>query len=341
MKTNRIKLLSLFIVFTMLFSFAAIQVNAATKVKVSKVTINKKKVTLTEGESITLKTTVKVNPNKAKYKKGTWKSSNKKVATVTSKGKVTAKGIGKATITFTSKYKKTKKVKCTVTVVAPVIITTPTAVPTTPAPTVVPATPTPTTPVLDTTTVPEVKEVLFNTEDSSNMLNFYFTSYSVTSEMSGSVQKIDFSKVKVYRILGGHIAGMSVTAEEGAIDDNLIGSLNELYMTHPKYLDKNPNGDKPEEVWPAGRITQNDFRTKGHYDIGSGETRASLNATQRALPTNAWHIYMDTGGGNRIHQSGMLGGGTFMVFKFEAGAIIGANGLANTEKLVKVAFDYD
>ena len=48
----------------------------------------------------------------------TFKSSNKKVATVTSKGKVTAKKAGKVTITATCKDAKGKKAKFTVTVKA-------------------------------------------------------------------------------------------------------------------------------------------------------------------------------------------------------------------------------
>ncbi len=77
-----------------------------------KVTINKKTATLTEGESIQLK----IKNTKKTVK---WSSSNKNVATVTKKGKVTAKKAGKATITakvgnkkYTSKITvKAKKVK--------------------------------------------------------------------------------------------------------------------------------------------------------------------------------------------------------------------------------------
>ena len=48
--------------------------------------------------------------------KVTWKSSNKKVATVSSKGKITAKKLGTATITATTDNKLTAKVKIKVTV---------------------------------------------------------------------------------------------------------------------------------------------------------------------------------------------------------------------------------
>lgn len=56
-----------------------------------------------------------VSPSKAS-KSVTFKTSNKKVATVTSKGKVTAKGAGTATITVTSKLNKKVKATCKITV---------------------------------------------------------------------------------------------------------------------------------------------------------------------------------------------------------------------------------
>lgn len=77
---------------------------AAAKVKLSAT-----KQTMYVGGSFTLK--VK-NP---KGKKATYKTSDKKVATVNKKGKVTAKSVGKATISVTVKGIK-KAAKCTVTV---------------------------------------------------------------------------------------------------------------------------------------------------------------------------------------------------------------------------------
>ena len=64
-------------------------VNAAAKVKVFSVKVTnakKKKVTLKKGESLTLKVKVKIKPNKAKYKKVTFKTSNKKIVKVSKKG---------------------------------------------------------------------------------------------------------------------------------------------------------------------------------------------------------------------------------------------------------------
>ena len=55
--------------------------DAKAKAKVKSVTIKnvKKKLTLKKGDSFKLKVSVKVKPNKAKYKKVTYKSSKKKV----------------------------------------------------------------------------------------------------------------------------------------------------------------------------------------------------------------------------------------------------------------------
>jgi uncharacterized protein YjdB len=72
---------------------------------IGSVTLNKRKLTLTVGKTGTFKVTGAGTV--------TWTSSNKKVATVSSKGKVTAKGAGSCTVTLkTSK----KTYKCTVRV---------------------------------------------------------------------------------------------------------------------------------------------------------------------------------------------------------------------------------
>lgn len=82
-------------------------------VKVSKLTIKGNKQMKVKAKQ-TLKATV--SPITAKNQKVTWKSSNKKVATVSSKGVVTAKKKGTVTITATTKdgSKKTAKIKITV-----------------------------------------------------------------------------------------------------------------------------------------------------------------------------------------------------------------------------------
>ncbi len=106
----------------MLLSPVAVQqetADAAAKAKVSSVkvkNVKKKKLTLVKGKTFTLKTKVTVKPNKAKYKKVTYKSSKKKIVSVSKKGKLKALKEGKAKITIKSKINKKKKVTITVTV---------------------------------------------------------------------------------------------------------------------------------------------------------------------------------------------------------------------------------
>lgn len=95
-------ILALMMVFSI---FPATQVNAATKPKLSKT-----KITMTVGQSKKLK--VK-GISKKRAKRIKWKSSKKKVITVTKTGKLKARKAGKATIT--AKVGK-KKLKCKVVV---------------------------------------------------------------------------------------------------------------------------------------------------------------------------------------------------------------------------------
>ena len=95
---------------------------AAGKVTVKKVTsvdalTGSKTIYLAKGKKATLKTTVTVTPNKSANKKVTYKSSNTKVATVTSKGVIKGKKVGTAKITVTSKKNSKKKATVTVHVV--------------------------------------------------------------------------------------------------------------------------------------------------------------------------------------------------------------------------------
>ena len=81
---------------------------------VTKVKLNKTKANLNVGKSLTLKTTL--SPKKPSNKGIIWKSSNTKVATVTSKGVVKAKKAGTVKITATAKDGSGKKASCKVTV---------------------------------------------------------------------------------------------------------------------------------------------------------------------------------------------------------------------------------
>lgn len=86
----------------------------AASVKVKKVSTkspsgSSKIVYVAKKKKVKLSTTVTVTPNKAKNKKVTYKSSNKKIATVSSKGVIKGIKTGTAKITVTSKKNKKKK----------------------------------------------------------------------------------------------------------------------------------------------------------------------------------------------------------------------------------------
>ncbi len=80
------------------------------EIKTTKVSLNKKKVKICKGNSFYL--TAKHSPSNSTQDES-WKSSNKKVCTVSSDGYVSAKNLGKATITYKH---GSKKATCKVTV---------------------------------------------------------------------------------------------------------------------------------------------------------------------------------------------------------------------------------
>ena len=91
---------------------------------VNKVKVSTGKVTLKKGKKVQLKTSLKTNGKlktslNKKYTKVTWKSSNNKVATVSSKGVVKAVKKGTAIITCTAVDGSKKKATCKVTVKSP------------------------------------------------------------------------------------------------------------------------------------------------------------------------------------------------------------------------------
>ena len=84
----------------------------AKKASVKKVTASApsgKKVYVAKGKKVKITTIVKVKPNKKANKKVTYKSANKKIATVSAKGVVKGVKAGKTKITITSKKNKKKK----------------------------------------------------------------------------------------------------------------------------------------------------------------------------------------------------------------------------------------
>ncbi|MCR5100673.1 MAG: Ig-like domain-containing protein [Butyrivibrio sp.] len=92
---------------------ASVRVTVTDSVKVTGVKLNKTSKVLKAGKSFKLKANVK--PSDATNKAVTWKSSNKKIAKVDKKGKVTAVKKGKAVITVKTKDGK-YTAKCKITV---------------------------------------------------------------------------------------------------------------------------------------------------------------------------------------------------------------------------------
>lgn len=117
MKQN--KLFKKLWVFMLVLSFLATQfatVQAAAKTNKETISLNKSVYTLKKGKTVKLKAEL----NKAAKRKGVkWSSSNRKVATVSKNGKVTAKRKGKAAITATVKGTSVKA-RCKITVGTPV-----------------------------------------------------------------------------------------------------------------------------------------------------------------------------------------------------------------------------
>ncbi len=84
----------------------------AVKREVTKITLNKSSVSVSAGKTVTLKPTL--SPSNATDKTVTWKSSNTKIAKVSSKGVITGVGRGTATITATTENGLSKTCKVTV-----------------------------------------------------------------------------------------------------------------------------------------------------------------------------------------------------------------------------------
>jgi len=116
MKQN--KLFKKLWVFVLVLSFIMAQftpVQAAAKTNKYTISLNKSVYTLKRGKTVKLKARL----NKAAKKKGVkWSSSNRKVASVSKSGKVTAKRKGRATITATVKGTAVKA-RCKITVKTP------------------------------------------------------------------------------------------------------------------------------------------------------------------------------------------------------------------------------
>ena len=84
------------------------------KQPVTSIKLSKKSISLNKGKKYTLK--ARIAPKSAANKAVVWKSSNTKIASVSSKGVVTSKSAGTTTITATAKDGSRKKASCKVTI---------------------------------------------------------------------------------------------------------------------------------------------------------------------------------------------------------------------------------
>ena len=127
MKKMKKKISVILIAVLVLTSFSGQGIEAkkkkiATKVSSIKITNVDKKLRLQKGKTFRLKSEVKVKPNKAKYKKVKYTSSNRKVALVNSQGLIKGKKVGTSKITVFSKENTKKKASITVNVTNDILV---------------------------------------------------------------------------------------------------------------------------------------------------------------------------------------------------------------------------
>lgn len=120
------KVFSMVLTFTLVLSVFAetgcIQAKPAVKVSSIKITNTKKKFRIQKGKTVILNTSVKVSPNKSKYKKVTFRSSKPNIVSINAKGLMRAKKAGTAKITVTSAFNAKKRVTIPVTVTADILV---------------------------------------------------------------------------------------------------------------------------------------------------------------------------------------------------------------------------
>ena len=108
------KVLSVMLVLLITIGSFSFSVSAKKKVKATSIKLSKKTLTMKKGDKKTLKCTLK--PKNVTVKKVKWTSSNTKIATVSAKGKVTAKKSGIVKITAKTTDGSKLKANCTITV---------------------------------------------------------------------------------------------------------------------------------------------------------------------------------------------------------------------------------
>ncbi len=198
----------------------------------AKIKLNKKKVELSEGETVTLKI-------KGTKKRVKWSSTNKKVATVNSKGKVKAKKEGRTTIK--AKVGK-KKYSCRIIVNKKEVPVATTA--TTPAPEVVPTvvpTVTPTENVVPSQTPVPTATPAFHegVEVCNNAFTKIPTGYLAANEQKGNIVEFTYTARHHDGTEGTYEKQTLVYLPYGYDENDTEKKYNVMYLQHG-------GGDSPE-----------------------------------------------------------------------------------------------
>ena len=117
MKSKKLKTLAMALALTMMIGVVPPATGAEIPMITTTVEAAAKKVSLKAyNKKVYAGKTVKINAKATRGAKLSYKTSNKKIATVNSKGVITGKSAGTAKITITAKKSKYKTVKKTITV---------------------------------------------------------------------------------------------------------------------------------------------------------------------------------------------------------------------------------
>lgn len=284
-------IISVILVLALVFSATPSSVSAKPKVK-----LNKTKVTLRVGKTVTLK----LKNNKKRVK---WSTSNKKVATVTAKGKVKAKKKGKATII--AKVGK-KKYKCKVTVQPKKPTKTPAALKVTPPPTNKPTIkPTPTPTVKATKISLNRTTLTLPVGSSTDLVPTIEPENATETDISWESSDTSVATVVDGKVTASALGTATITAKVGDVSTTceveVIASVEENVKTLVDYIKKNGEKDSDGNMYVEEngkycrpiRITYNEnSNTLNFYAISGYNTismKINLVNLKSAEVNNVYH----------------------------------------------------
>ncbi len=168
---------------------AVCKIKVKNGVKNKSIKLNQSTLALNVGQKSTLKIAQWTPKKTASKKIESWKSSNKKVVTVSKKGEVTAVAAGIATVTVTNTYGKTAK--CTVTVTAATVA--PSVAPTV-APTTAPKTEPTVAPTAEPTVAPTAEPTVAPTAAPVVEPTISEDGTTATYELPSEVEALEFTR---------------------------------------------------------------------------------------------------------------------------------------------------